>query len=260
MSKKRVVVIGGTGLIGSRVVRILKAAGHDPVVAALETGVNIVSGDGLTSVMHGADAVVDVSNAPSYENNAVREFFETSGRNIARAEAQAGVRHHVLLSIVGSDRMPENGYFNAKAVQESVARSSGIPFSIVRSTQFFEFLGGIADGSTVDGVVRLSGGMFQPIAADDVAAALADVAVGGAMQGTVEIAGPERQPFDVCIRRYLQAAGDPRPVERDPAARYFGGTVLVDSLVPLAQARLGEVNLEGWLNRRVAARTETVTS
>ncbi len=253
MNRKRVVVIGGTGLIGSRVVRNLQAAGHEPVVAALETGVNIFTGEGLSAVMRGADAVVDVSNAPSFEPKAVWEFFETSGKNIARAEAQAGVRHHVLLSIVGSDRMPENGYFNAKGVQEGVAMRGGIPLSIVRSTQFFEFLGAIADGSTVDGVVRLSGGMFQPIAADEVASALADVVVGSPIHGTVEIAGPERQPFDVYIRRYLQAAGDPRPVERDPNARYFGGTVLVDSLVPLAQARLGELNLEAWLNRRLAA-------
>lgn len=253
MSVKRVVVVGGTGLVGSKVVQMLKAAGHHPVVAALETGVNTITGKGLLDVMRGADVVVDVSNAPSLEPNAVRDFFGQSGRNLARAEVQAGVGHHVLLSIVGSDRMPDNGYFSAKLVQEDVAKSSGVPYSIVRSTQFFEFLGGIVDGSTVDGAVRLSGGMFQPIAADDVAAALVDVATGDPLRCTVEIAGPERQPFDEYICRFLQASGDPRPVERDPAARYFGGTVRVDSLVPLGHARLGEVYLEGWINRRVAA-------
>ncbi|MBD9469618.1 SDR family oxidoreductase [Pseudoxanthomonas sp. PXM01] len=253
MSAKRVVVVGGTGLIGSKLVSLLRAAGHDAVAAALDTGVNTVTGAGLSEAMQGAEVVVDVSNAPSFEEQAVRAFFEQSGRNIARVEADAGVRHHVLLSIVGSDRMPGNGYFNAKVAQENVVKNSGIPFTIVRSTQFFEFLGGIADGSVVEGVVRLAGGMFQPIAADDVAAALADVATGGPLQGTVEIAGPEREPFNVFVRRYLQAVGDPRAVERDPAARYFGGEVLDDSLVPLGQTRLGKIDFESWIRRRLAA-------
>lgn len=253
MSSKRVVIVGGTGLIGSRVVRLLRAAGHDAVPAALDTGVNTLTGAGLADVMQGADVVVDVSNSPSFEEHAIREFFEQSGRNIARAEAAAGVRHHLLLSIVGADRMPDNAYFNAKLLQEHEASKSGIPFSIVRSTQFFEFLGGIADGSMVEGVVRLADGMFQPIAADDVASALAEVAVGEPLYGTVEIAGPQREPFNAYVERYLQAVGDARSVECDPQARYFGGTVLRDSLVPLGQARLGNVDLESWIRRRLAA-------
>lgn len=253
MNKKRVVIVGGTGLIGSRVVNLLRAAGHEAFPAAPDTGINTITGAGLSDVMQGTDAVVDVSNAPSFEEQAVRSFFEQSARNIAAAEAAAGVKHHVVLSIVGTDRMPDNAYFNAKVVQEAAVKSSGIPFTIVRSTQFFEFLGGIADGSTIDGTVRLAGGMFQPIAADDVAAALADVVTGDPLQGTVEIAGPEREPFNVFVGRYLQAVGDQRQVERDPDARYFGGRVLDNSLVPLTPARLGKLDFESWIRRRQAA-------
>jgi len=222
------------------------------VPAALDTGVNTITGEGLAQVMEGAEVVVDVSNAPVLEGQAALEFFEQSGRNLARAGTAAGVQHHVVLSIVGADRMPDNAYFVAKMAQEKSARRHGLPLSILRSTQFYEFLPGIADSNTVEGVVRLSGGLFQPIAADDVAAALVSVAVGSPLRGTVEVAGPEREPMHRLINRFLRAIGDPRKVERDADARYFGGTMTIDSLVPLGDARLGNIELDTWA-RRLAA-------
>jgi len=252
MNGKNVVVVGGTGLVGSRLIKLLRAGGHRAVPAALDTGVNTITGEGLAEVMAGAEVVIDVSNAPVLDGQAAREFFEHSGRNLLRAEMDAGVQHHVVLSIVGADRMPDNAYFKAKVAQERVIRDGHLPFSILRSTQFYEFLPGIADSSMADGVIRLSSGMFQPIAADDVAAALVSIASGSPLSGTVEIAGPDRQLMHQFMRRYLQAVGDPRKVERDSAARYFGGTMSIDSLVPLGEARLGNIEMETWA-RRLAA-------
>jgi uncharacterized protein YbjT (DUF2867 family) len=199
--------------------------------------------------MTDAQVVVDLANSPSFEDKAVLEFFEASGRNLHAAEAVTGVRHHVALSIVGADRSPDNGYFRAKVAQEKLIEASGIPYTIIRSTQFMEFLGGIADSSTEGNVVRLSPGLFQPIAADDVAAIVADVALAAPRNAIVEIAGPERAPFDEVVARYLKAVRDPRTVVRDPEARYFGGRVEERSLVPLWEARLGRIALEEWLRR-----------
>lgn len=246
MNALNIVVVGGTGLIGTKTVALLKAAGHAVKAAGPSTGVNTFTGEGLADVLDGADVVIDVSNAPSFDPAEVRAFFETSGRNLLAAERQANVRHHVVLSIVGTDRMPDNGYFRAKLVQEALVAQSGIPYTIVRSTQFFEFVKGIADGSTADGMVKLSGGQFQPIAADDVAELLAGFAVEAPRNGIVEIAGPERAPFDDMVRRHLRELGDPRKVERDDTARYFGGKVDELSLVPLAAAHLGRTTLATW--------------
>jgi len=193
--------------------------------------------------------VIDLANSPSFEDKAVLEFFETAGRNLVPAEAAAGVRHHVALSIVGTDRMPDNGYFRAKVAQERLIEASGIPYTIIRSTQFLEFLRGIADEGTNGNIVRLSPGLFQPIAADDVAAAVADVALAAPKNGIVEIAGPERAPFNEIVARYLKAVRDPRQVVRDPEARYWGGRVEERSLVPLGEARLGHIDLDEWLRR-----------
>jgi uncharacterized protein YbjT (DUF2867 family) len=245
----KIVVIGGTGLIGSKTVAILRQRGQEVVVASPKGGVNTVTGEGLKEAMAGAQMVIDVSNAPSFDPQVVLEFFETSGRNLVAAEAAAGVRHHVALSIVGADRSPDNGYFRAKVAQEKLIEASGIPYTIIRSTQFLEFLGGIADASTDGSVVRLSSGLFQPIAADDVAAVVADVAFANPGNGIVEIAGPERAPFNEIVARYLKAVGDPRKVVKDPEARYFGGRIEEKSLVPLGEARLGRLNLEEWLRR-----------
>jgi len=244
----KIVVIGGTGLIGSRTVAILRQRGHDVVAASPNTGVNTITGDGLNEVIPGAQAVIDLANSPSFEDKAVLEFFETSGRNLLAAEAAAGVRHHVALSIVGIDRS-DNGYFRAKVAQEKLIKTSGIPYTIVRSTQFLEFLGAIADSSAHGNVVQISPGLFQPIAADDVAAAVADVAVAAPRNGIVEIAGPERAPFNEIVARYLKAVGDRREVVSDPEARYFGGRVEEHSLVPLGEARLGRIGLDEWLRR-----------
>ena len=253
MKAKKVVVVGGTGLIGSKVVTLLRAAGHHAVAASPNTGVNTLTGEGLDAALTGADVVIDVSNSPSFEPQAVKAFFETSTHNLLAAEAKAGVGHHVILSIVGTDRMPGNGYFAAKVAQEALIKAGPIPYSIVRATQFLEFLGGIADSTTSDGVVRLAGGLFQPIAADDVAAAVAEVAQGTPLQGTTEIAGPERAPFDEIVARYLALAGDVRRVERDAQARYFGGVVEQESLVPIGPARLGGIGLAEWVARSRAA-------
>src|SRR5437867_42126 len=245
----KIVVIGGTGLIGSKTVAILRQGGHEVVAASPNTGVNSITGEGLKEAMAGTQVVIDLANSPSFEDRAVLEFFETSGRNLLAAEAAAGVRHHIALSIVGTDRTPDNGYFRAKVAQEKLIETSGIPYTIVRSTQFLEFLGAIAASSAEGNVVRLSPGLFQPIAADDVAAIVADVALAAPRNG---IAGPERAPFNEIVARYLKAVGDPRRVVSDPEARYWGGRVEERSLVPLGEARLGRIGLDEWLRRSQA--------
>ncbi|MEX3934854.1 SDR family oxidoreductase [Paraburkholderia phymatum] len=249
----KIVVIGGTGLIGSKTVPILRESGHEVIAASPRSGINAITGEGLEEAMRGAQVVIDLANSPSFEDKAVLEFFETSSRNLLAAESAAGVRNHVALSIVGIERSPDNGYFRAKVAQEKLIVTSGVPYTIIRSTQFFEFLGGIADSSVDGNVVKLSSGLFQPIASDDVAASVADVALEPPRNGIVEIAGPERAPFDEFIARYLKAVGDPREVVRDPNARYFGGLVEEHSLVPLGEARLGRVGFDEWLRRSKAA-------
>jgi uncharacterized protein YbjT (DUF2867 family) len=247
----KIVVIGGTGLIGSKTVAILRQGGHEVVAASPQSGVNTITGEGLKEVMADTQVVIDLANSPSFEDKAVMEFFETSGRKLLAAEAAAGVRHHVALSIVGTDRS-DNGYFRAKVAQENLIVASHIPYTIVRATQFQEFLGGIADSATDGRTVRLPPVMFQPIAADDVAAAVADVALATPRNDIVEIAGPERAPFNEIIARYLKAVGDPREVVRDPEARYWGGRVEEKSLVPLGEARLGRIGVDEWLRRSQA--------
>jgi uncharacterized protein YbjT (DUF2867 family) len=250
----RIVVIGGTGLIGSKVVANLKQKGHEALAAAPNTGVNTITGEGLKEAMAGARVVIDLANSPLFEDKAALEFFETSGRNLLAAEAAAGgIRHHVALSIVGCDRTPDNGYFRAKVAQEKLIETSGIPYTIIRSTQFLEFLGATAASSTNGNMVRISPGLFQPIAADDVAAIVADVALAAPRNGIVEIAGPERAPFNEFVARYLKAVGDPHKVVSDPEARYYGGRVEEQSLVPLGEARLGRIGFDEWLRRSRAA-------
>jgi uncharacterized protein YbjT (DUF2867 family) len=245
----KIVVIGGTGLIGSKTVAILRQGGHEVVAASPKSGINTLTGEGLKEAMAGATVVVDLANSPSFEDTAVMEFFETSGHNLLAAEAAAGVRHHVALSIVGTDRTSDNGYFRAKVAQEKLIEASGMPYTVIRATQFMEFLGTIATTSTDGNLVRLSPGLFQPIAADDVAAIVADVALAAPRNGILEIAGPERAPFNEIIARYLKAVGDPREVVSDPEARYWGGRVEARSLVPLGEARLGRIGLDEWLRR-----------
>ena len=247
----KIVVIGGTGLIGSKTVAILRQRGHDVVAAAPNTGVNTITGAGLKEAMAGAQIAIDLANSPSFEDGAVLEFFETSGRNLLAAEAAAGVGHHVALSIVGIDRS-DNGYFRAKVAQERLIRASGIPYTIVRSAQFMEFLKGIADSAMDGDIIKLPPVMFQPIAADDVAANVADAAMAAPRNGIIEIAGPERAPFNEIVARYLKAVGDAREVARAPEARYWGGRVEELSLVPLGEARLGRIGLDEWLRRSKA--------
>jgi uncharacterized protein YbjT (DUF2867 family) len=249
----KIVVIGGTGLIGSKTVAILRQGGHEVVAASPKSGINTITGEGLREAIAGAQVVIDLANSPSFEDKAVLAFFQTSGRNLLAAEAATGVRHHVALSIVATDRT-DNGYFRAKVAQEKLVEASGIPYTIVRATQFLEFLGGIADSSADGNVVRLPPVLFQPIAADDVAAIVADVALSAPRSGIVEIAGPERAPFNEIIARYLKAIGDPRQVVSDPAARYWGGQVEEHSLVPLGEARLGRIGFDEWFrNARAGA-------
>jgi uncharacterized protein YbjT (DUF2867 family) len=248
----KIVVIGGTGLIGSKTVAILRQGGHDVVAASPNTGVNTITGQGLKEAMAGSQAIIDLANSPSFEDRAVLEFFTTSEGNLLPAETAAGVRHHVALSIVGTDRS-DNGYFRAKVAQEKLIETSGIPYTIIRSTQFLEFLGAIAASGADGNKVRISPGLFQPIAADDVAAIVADVALAAPRNGVVEIAGPERAPFNEVVARYLKAIGDPRVVVSDPEARYFGGRVEERSLVPLGEARLGRIGFDEWVRRSRAA-------
>lgn len=245
----KIVVIGGTGLIGSKTIPILSRAGHEVVAASPKSGVNTITGEGLAQALAGAQVVIDLSNSPSFEDNAVLEFFQTSGRNLLAAEKAAGVGHHVALSIVGVERSPDNGYFRAKVAQEKLIEGGGVPYTIVRATQFLEFLRAIADAGMAGGKVRLAPGLFQPIAADEVAAFVADAALAPPRNGMVDIAGPERAPFDEIIARYLRAVGDPREVVRDPEARYWGGKVEEHSLVPLGEARLGRIGLDEWVRR-----------
>jgi uncharacterized protein YbjT (DUF2867 family) len=250
----RIVVIGGTGLIGSKVSAILREGGHEVLPAAPSTGVNTITGEGVDAALERAEVVIDLANSPSFEAAAVLAFFTKHEQTLLAAETRAGVKHHVALSIVGADRSPDNGYFRAKVAQEKLIEASGIPYSIIRSTQFMEFLGAIADAGQKDGAVHIASGMFQPIAADDVAAIVADVALSGPMNGIVEIAGPDRAPFDEIVRTYLGDVGDTRAVIADPDAPYFGSRVEQRSLVPLGDARLGRITLADWTRRQTANR------
>lgn len=245
----KIVVIGGTGLIGTKVVDRLRQQGHEVVAASPNTGVNTITGEGLAEALIGAQVVVDVANSPSFEDKAVLEFFETAGRNLLAAEAKAGVRHHIALSVVGADSLPDSGYLRAKVAQENLIKASPIPYTIVRSTQFFEFLGGIAHSATVGQTVRLSPALVQPIASDDVAGALTDVALSPPVKGTVEIAGPERVSLSEIVARFLKATHDPREVVPDVSARYFGAILNDQSLTPGDSPRLGAINFEEWMSQ-----------
>jgi len=248
MNKMKIVVIGGSGLIGSRVVNNLRQRGHEVLAASPASGVNTVTGEGLADALKGAQVVVDVSNAPSWEDKAVLEFFETAGRNLLAAEAAARVKHHVALSVVGTERLLASGYMRAKMAQEKLIKGSQIPYTIVRATQFFEFAGGIAKNATEGATVRLPSALMQPIAADDVAALLADIAIGEPKNDMLEIAGPEQIPQDELVRRFLSATGDARKVITDAHARYYGVEVNNQSLVPGPNPRLGSIRFAQWLS------------
>ena len=243
----KVVVIGGTGLIGSKLVEQLKGRGHDAVAAAPNTGVNTLTGEGLAEALSGAQVVVDVSNSPTLDEQAAMDFFQTSGRNLATAEVNAGVQHHVALSVVGTDRLQDSGYFRAKLAQEQLIQSSPIPYTLVHVTQFFEFMRSIAQTSTDGDTVRLPPVHFQPMAADDVASALADVALAGPLNATIEIAGPEAITIDAAIRKVLEFDHDPRTVVADPDAPYFGVHVTDRTLMPGPNARIGSMKFDWWL-------------
>ena len=247
----KIVVIGGSGLIGKRLVKKLREHGHDAIAASPSSGVNTLTGEGLPEVLKGASVVVDVSNAPSWEDNAVMNFFETSTRNLLAVEAAAGVGHHVALSVVGTERLLESGYFRAKIAQENLIKNSSIPYSIVRATQFFEFFSGIADSSTKGNEVHLPPVLIQPMAADDVASAIGRVAVGPPVNGTVEVGGPEQFRLDELIRRGLVSRNDPRTVVADPEARYYGIKVTGRELVPESDAKLGKMRFDEWLAQPV---------
>ena len=248
----KIVVIGGSGLIGSKLVIKLREQGHETIAASPNSGVNTLTGEGLAKALKGASVVVDVSNSPSWEDAAVLEFFETSTRNLLTYEAAAGVGHHVALSVVGTQLLAESGYFRAKIAQEKLIQESSIPYSIVHATQFFEFLKGLADISTEGGKVRLPHVLFQPMAADDVASAVERVAVGSPVNGIVEVAGPEQFRLDELVRRRLAALKDPREVIADPNALYSGAKISERTLVPGSDARLGEIRFETWLAQSAA--------
>jgi uncharacterized protein YbjT (DUF2867 family) len=249
----KIVVIGGTGLIGSKLVKTLQARGRDAVPATPNTGVNTITGEGLREALTDAQVVVDLANAPVWEDKAVLEFFETSGRNLMAAEKAAGVKHHLAVSIVGSDRNPDSGYLRAKAAQENLIKASGLPYTILRSTQFFEFVGGIVNSGAEGEVVRLSPALFQPIASDDVVANLAELTLAPPLNGTVEVAGPEACPMDTFARKFMAARGDHRKVIADVHWRYFGTELNDRSLTPGDRPRLGSIRFDDWLSRSQAA-------
>jgi uncharacterized protein YbjT (DUF2867 family) len=243
----RIVVVGGSGLIGSKLVERLRGAGQDPLSASPDSGVDTLTGEGLAEALEDAEVVVDVSNAPMWDDAAVLEFFQTSTRNVLVGEVRAGVSHHVALSVVGTDRLQESGYFRAKLAQEEAIRAGSIPFTIVRATQFFEFIGRIADSNSDGDTVRVPPVLVQPEAADDVAAALAVAAVGAPVNGTIELAGPERFRFDELIQRVLDANGDARRVSADEGTRYFGAALAEGSLIPGDDAHVAPTRFEDWL-------------
>jgi uncharacterized protein YbjT (DUF2867 family) len=250
----KIVVIGGTGLIGSKLVEKLRRDGHEPLAASPDSGVNALTGDGLAEALEGAHVVVDVSNAPAWADAAVLDFFQTSSRNLLAAETTARVGHHVTLSVVGTDRLPESGYFRAKVAQEDVVKAGPVPYTILRATQFFEFIGRIADSSTDGETVRLPPALVQPEAADDVASTLADIAVGAPLNDTVELAGPEAFRLDEVARCVLKASDDPRQVTADVHARYFGAELDDRSLTPGDDARIASTRFEDWLSQSAMTR------
>ena len=245
----KIVVIGGSGLIGSKVVDKLRGGGHEVVAASLASGVDLITGKGLAAALAGARGVVDVANSPSFEPQAALQFFETAGHNLLTAERAAGVQHHLALSVVGLERLPENGYFRAKIAQESLIKASGIPYTILRSTQFFEFMGAILEAAIEGNAFRLSPALFQPIAAEDVAATLAELAVGAPHDSTLEVAGPEARPLDEMARQFLVAKQDTRQVIADARAAYFGDQIDDRSLTPSGKARIGAIRFPDWLRR-----------
>ena len=248
---RKIVVIGGSGLIGKKLVNNLREEGHEVVAASPSSGVNTLTGEGLAEALAGAQVVVDVANSPSFEDKAAMEFFETSGHNLFAAEAAAGIGHHVALSVVGTERVQEMGYFRAKLAQENLIKASGVPYTIVRATQFFEFMGAIAESATVGQTVHLPPALFQPMASDDVARILAEVAVAAPVNGTIEIAGPERVGLDEFVRRFLCSTKDPREVVTDIHGRYFGLEVNDQSLTPGLNPRIGPTFFEDWLSRSI---------
>jgi uncharacterized protein YbjT (DUF2867 family) len=245
----KIVVIGGTGLIGSKLVALLRQRGQEVLAASPDTGVNTLTGEGLPEALAGAQGVVDVANSPSFEDAAVMKFFQTAGHTLLAAEAAADVRHHIALSIVGSDRLPDSGYLRAKVAQEDLIKASGIPYTILRSTQFFEFVGRIADEATHGNTVRVPDALIQPIVSDDVVAVLAEIALGPPANTTLEVGGPERLRFDDFIGRALKVRHDTREVVADHHARYFGTELAEESLVPRGKARIGQMRFDAWLSR-----------
>jgi uncharacterized protein YbjT (DUF2867 family) len=246
----KVVVVGGTGRLGSHVLAELQGRGHDAVAAAPSTGFDTLSGAGVVEGLTGAQVVVDVSNSPSFEDAAVLQFFQTSTGTLLAAERKTGIRHHVVLSIIGADRQPDSGYMRAKVAQERLVADGGVPYTIIRATQFFEFLGAIADSNTTDGTVRLPSAHLQPIAASDLAVAVADVVEGSPAEAVIEVAGPEAIGMDELVRRFLSATDDPRPVVTDDSVTYFGAQINDSSLTPGPGARIAPTRLDDWLNRR----------
>lgn len=246
----KIVVIGGTGLIGSKLVALLRQRGQEALAASPDSGVNTLTGEGLSEALVGVQAVVDVANSPSFEDAAVMNFFQTSGRNLLSAEVKAGVRHHVALSIVGADRLPDSGYMRAKVAQENLIKTSGIPYTILRSTQFMEFGGRIADAASDGNTVRVpAAALIQPILSDDVVSVLADIALGPPVNGTIEVGGPDRFRFDKFIALTLSAKHDNRKVVADPTARYFGTELGEESLIPGGNARIGHTRFAVWCSR-----------
>ncbi|MCI0535415.1 MAG: SDR family oxidoreductase [Verrucomicrobiales bacterium] len=250
----KLVIVGGTGLIGTKLVNNLRQQGHEVVAASPSRGINSLTGEGLAEALTGAQVVVDVTNSPSFEDKAVLDFFEASTRNLLAAEAAAGVGHHVALSVVGTDRLPASGYFRAKVAQEKLIKAAVIPFTIVRATQFFEFVGGIAHSASSGQAVRLPSALMQPILSDDVAAALANIAVATPLNGTVELAGPDPIPLDEVVRQFLKANRDPRTVITDDKALYFGTPLSERSLIPGANPRIGQTHFNDWLQRSTPSR------